>query len=159
MKPNTSIRVDPDILHQARVAAVIKKETMGKWLEEAILDKIKREQKREAQPSVKGVPIVPPTAELIHGLHTEGAAEEEMEQDISQRIVEAPAPVQPHLAPSAPAEPGEWEYWLQDGRGPFETVQTAMDALGLDRQNRPQHNRWDRLSTQLKEQIRRVAKQ
>ena len=43
-KPNTSIRVDPDILHQARVAAVIKRMTMGKWLEEAILEKIKREK-------------------------------------------------------------------------------------------------------------------
>jgi len=46
MKPNTSVRVDPDILHQARVAAVIKRMTMGKWLEEAILEKIQREQKR-----------------------------------------------------------------------------------------------------------------
>lgn len=55
IKPNTSIRVDPDILHQARVAAVIQWKTMGKWLEEAILEKIEREQKREAQPSVKGV--------------------------------------------------------------------------------------------------------
>ena len=45
MKPNTSIRVDPDILHQARVAAVIKRMTMGKWLEEAILEKVEREQK------------------------------------------------------------------------------------------------------------------
>ena len=45
MKPNTSIRVDPDILHQARVAAVIQRKTMGKWLEEAILEKIEREQK------------------------------------------------------------------------------------------------------------------
>ena len=44
MKPNTSIRVDPDILHQARVAAVIQRKTMGKWLEEAILEKIEREQ-------------------------------------------------------------------------------------------------------------------
>ena len=44
MKPNTSIRVDPDILYQARVAAVIKRMTMGKWLEEAILEKIKREK-------------------------------------------------------------------------------------------------------------------
>ena len=45
MKPNTSIRVDPDVLHQARVAAVIQRKTMGKWLEEAILEKIEREQK------------------------------------------------------------------------------------------------------------------
>ena len=45
VKPNTSIRVDPDILHQARVAAVIQRKTMGRWLEEAILEKIEREQK------------------------------------------------------------------------------------------------------------------
>jgi len=44
-KPNTSIRVDLDILHQARVAAVIQKKTLGQWLEEAIVEKIKREQK------------------------------------------------------------------------------------------------------------------
>jgi len=45
-----------------------------------------------------------------------------------------------------------WEYYLKD-RGPFQTVQAAMDALGLDKDKRPKHNRWDRLSTQLKEQI------
>lgn len=46
IKPNTSIRVDLDILHQARVAAVTRKKTLGRWLEEAILEKIDREQKR-----------------------------------------------------------------------------------------------------------------
>ena len=46
-KPNTSIRVDLDILHQARVAAVIQKKTLGQWLEEAIVEKIEREQKSE----------------------------------------------------------------------------------------------------------------
>ena len=51
IKPNTSIRVDPDILHQARVAAVTQKKTLGQWLEEAIVEKIEREQKlsKEAQ--------------------------------------------------------------------------------------------------------------
>jgi predicted HicB family RNase H-like nuclease len=48
-KPNTSIRVDLNILHQARVAAVTQKKTLGQWLEEAIMDKIKREQNREAK--------------------------------------------------------------------------------------------------------------
>jgi predicted HicB family RNase H-like nuclease len=42
IKPNTSIRIDPDILHQARIAAVTQKKTLGRWLEEAILDKIER---------------------------------------------------------------------------------------------------------------------
>ena len=44
-KPNTSIRVDLDILHEARVAAVTQKKTLGHWLEEAIVEKIDREQK------------------------------------------------------------------------------------------------------------------
>jgi hypothetical protein len=43
--PNTTVRVDPDILHQARVAAVIQKKTMGRWLGEAILEKIERDEK------------------------------------------------------------------------------------------------------------------
>jgi len=43
-KPNTSIRVDLDILHQARIAAVTQKKTMGQWLEEAILEKVEREK-------------------------------------------------------------------------------------------------------------------
>ncbi|MBA7670548.1 hypothetical protein ES703_78694 [subsurface metagenome] len=44
-KPNTSIRVNLDILHQARVAAVTLKKTLGQWLEEAILEKIDRERR------------------------------------------------------------------------------------------------------------------
>ena len=43
--PNTTVRVDPDILHKARVAAVIQKKTMGRWLGEAILEKIERDEK------------------------------------------------------------------------------------------------------------------
>lgn len=43
-KPNASIRVDPDILHKARIAAVINKKTLGQWLEEAIIEKLEREQ-------------------------------------------------------------------------------------------------------------------
>jgi len=42
-KPNISIRIDPEVLHEARVAAVTSKRTLGKWLEEAIKEKIKRE--------------------------------------------------------------------------------------------------------------------
>lgn len=52
----------------------------------------------------------------------------------------------------------KWNYYLQDGRGPFESVQAAMDALGLDRETRPQHNRWSRLSTQLRDLIQRRPK-
>lgn len=44
IKPNTSIRIDPDVLHQARVAAVTARQTLGQWLERAILEKIEREK-------------------------------------------------------------------------------------------------------------------
>ena len=44
-KPNFSIRMDPDALQQARHAAVSQEKTLGQWLEEAILEKIEREQK------------------------------------------------------------------------------------------------------------------
>jgi len=44
-KPNTSIRVDLKILHQARVAAVTQKKTLGEWLEEAIVEKIEGEKR------------------------------------------------------------------------------------------------------------------
>jgi predicted HicB family RNase H-like nuclease len=43
--PTTSVRVNPEILHQARIAAVTEKKMLGQWLEEAILEKIGREQK------------------------------------------------------------------------------------------------------------------
>ena len=46
-KPNVSIRIDKGILHQARVAAITDKKTLGKWLEEAILEKIIRQKQRE----------------------------------------------------------------------------------------------------------------
>ena len=45
-KPNSSIRVDLDIIHQSRVAAVTQEKTLGEWLEEAIVEKIERERKR-----------------------------------------------------------------------------------------------------------------
>ena len=45
-KPTTSIRVNLDILHQARVAAVIQNKTLGRWLEEAIIEKVDKEQKQ-----------------------------------------------------------------------------------------------------------------
>ena len=46
IKPNTSIRIDPDILHQARIGTVTTKQTLGQWLEEAIQEK--REREKEA---------------------------------------------------------------------------------------------------------------
>jgi predicted HicB family RNase H-like nuclease len=44
IRPNLSIRMDPEVLHKARVAAVTQKKTLGQWLEQAILEKIEREQ-------------------------------------------------------------------------------------------------------------------
>lgn len=44
-KPNVNIRIDPNVVHKGRVAAVSQKKTLGQWLEEAILEKIDREQK------------------------------------------------------------------------------------------------------------------
>ena len=42
--PTTSIRINPEVLHQARIAAVTDKKTLGQWLEEAVVEKIKREK-------------------------------------------------------------------------------------------------------------------
>lgn len=42
--PNTSIRVDREALYRARVEAVKARKTLGQWLEEAIQEKIAREQ-------------------------------------------------------------------------------------------------------------------
>ena len=47
--PTTSIRANPEVLHQARVASVIQKKTLGQWLEEAIMEKIDREQKQNKE--------------------------------------------------------------------------------------------------------------
>jgi predicted HicB family RNase H-like nuclease len=41
-KPNVSIRIDPEVLHQAKVEAVKAKKTLGQWLEEAIKEKISK---------------------------------------------------------------------------------------------------------------------
>jgi len=43
-KPNFSIRIDPNALQQARDAATRQKKTLGRWLEEAIVEKIERKQ-------------------------------------------------------------------------------------------------------------------
>ena len=44
-KEPRNIRIRPNVLHQAHIAAVIQKKTLGQWLEEAILERIEREQK------------------------------------------------------------------------------------------------------------------
>jgi len=37
--------MDPNVAHQARVAAITQKKFLGQWMEEAIVEKIQREQK------------------------------------------------------------------------------------------------------------------
>ncbi len=44
-RPNTSIRIDPEALHKAKVEAVKAKITIGEWLELAIKEKISRGKK------------------------------------------------------------------------------------------------------------------
>ncbi|MBA7688304.1 hypothetical protein ES703_96783 [subsurface metagenome] len=53
---------------------------------------------------------------------------------------------------------GQYEYFLADGRGGFESVQKAMEALGVPETNRPKHNRYDRLSAEWQKKIIRKAK-
>jgi predicted HicB family RNase H-like nuclease len=43
-QPVISIRINPDIYHKAKVAAVTGKMTIGRWLEEAINEKADREK-------------------------------------------------------------------------------------------------------------------
>ena len=42
--PTTSIRIKPESLHKARVAEVTTRKTLGRWLEQAIQEKINREE-------------------------------------------------------------------------------------------------------------------
>ena len=44
-----NIRIRPNALHQARVAAVIQNKTLGQWLEGAIMEKVEREQKHSEE--------------------------------------------------------------------------------------------------------------
>jgi len=53
---------------------------------------------------------------------------------------------------------GQYEYFLADGRGGFESIQKAMEALGVPEANRPKHNRYDRLSADWQAKIIRKAK-
>jgi predicted HicB family RNase H-like nuclease len=46
MKPNISIRIEPEALYKARIAAVIARKTLGQWLEEAIEEKLKNEKNK-----------------------------------------------------------------------------------------------------------------
>ena len=45
-RPITSIRIDPEVFHQAKVEAVRKRQSIGEWLECAILEKVERDRLR-----------------------------------------------------------------------------------------------------------------
>ena len=45
--PNISLRLNPDAYQAARVEAIKAKKTVGQWLEEAIREKIEREDSDE----------------------------------------------------------------------------------------------------------------
>jgi len=119
----------------------------------------------QAEPQAEAEVTEPAAAEPIAAEEPEAVeptstivTEEETEQEIRARIAGAPAPQPAQQPTGTAAKSGEWEYYLQDGRGPFVSVQLAMDEMGLDKNNRPLHNRWDRLSTALKEKIQRRPK-
>lgn len=66
--------------------------------------------------------------------------------------VETPeTPETPVEAVEQPSKTGK--YQLQDGRGPYDTIQGALDALGIPKDNRPTHNRYSRLSKGLQAAI------
>ena len=54
IKPNTSIRIDPEAMHAARVAAVTARKKLGEWLEEAISEKVERERQAIEESQAKG---------------------------------------------------------------------------------------------------------
>jgi len=41
-----NVKIDPEALHKARVEALRSRKTLGEWLEEAIDEKIEREEKK-----------------------------------------------------------------------------------------------------------------
>jgi len=41
-----NVKINPETLHRARVEALRSKKTLGEWLEEAIEEKIDREEKK-----------------------------------------------------------------------------------------------------------------
>ena len=51
--PNISIRMNPDALHKARIAAVTARKTLGKWLAEATSEKLQRERESNREQAVQ----------------------------------------------------------------------------------------------------------
>ncbi|MBA7667878.1 hypothetical protein ES703_75979 [subsurface metagenome] len=45
-RKSTSIKMKPNVVKKARIGAVTSDKTLGEWLEEAIEEKVEREQKK-----------------------------------------------------------------------------------------------------------------
>ena len=52
--PPYSIRMDPEAVRRARVAALMARKNLGEWLEEAIDEKLDREQADGKEPKETG---------------------------------------------------------------------------------------------------------
>jgi hypothetical protein len=89
---------------------------------------------------------------------------EEMEQEQTQAdlfagLDDPPARSEPEPAPSRAAG-GGWEYYLADGRGPFNSTVEALDALGVPQERRGSYwSRHDRLPKKYQDQIQRRARE
>lgn len=110
------------------------------------------EEKKEPAPAA-GVFIPPrvpkpPVAEAVQPVAAPAAA------PASTEALPAATPeIKPPEAKVEPEAKAKEQFFLEDGRGPFDTVQAAFDALGLDKATRPTHNRYDRLSAALKAKV------
>ncbi len=47
-----TIRMDEEVYHRARVAAVVSRKSLGRWVEEAVLEKLRREGDGYSIPAV-----------------------------------------------------------------------------------------------------------
>jgi len=128
----------------------------------------------EAAPAPAPSTEAPTEAEPVAAEETPEETKEEVAEPQAAPAEPEPEPEGPPAEPEPSPEPaeekaeaapepqpspaGEVGYYLKDGRGPYADIQAAMDEMGVDKENRPHHNRWDRLSTTLKEQIIRRPK-
>lgn len=56
-----TIRMREDVYHQAKVAAVVSRKSVGQWIEEAVLEKVRREAGRPLLGSEDGGGSIAPT--------------------------------------------------------------------------------------------------
>ncbi len=111
------------------------------------------EEKKEAAPAA-GI-FIPPKVPKPPVAEPEKAEAAPAVAPVSTEApkTEAPENKPPEAKPVEEAPKGKEQFFLDDGRGPFNTVQEAFDALGLDKATRPNHNRYDRLSAALKAKV------